>query len=105
MYKTFTVAAQEAEKLRKTKWKLFCETPCIIFPLYFSPGPSHKLTYAILKQKFPDYSSIVWRDGQGGFGDVCFRMIEQAWIGGIDSYYIVTVNACHFTERFSRKID
>ena len=29
----------------------------------FSPGPAHKLTYEILKENFPSYSSIVWRDG------------------------------------------
>jgi len=31
--------------------------------IYSSPGPSHKLTFSILKTKFPDYSSIIWRDG------------------------------------------
>ena len=28
-----------------------------------SPGPSHKITYSILKEKLPDYASIIWRDG------------------------------------------
>ena len=32
------------------------------FP-FFSPGPSHKLTFSILKSNFPDYNSIMWRDG------------------------------------------
>ena len=31
--------------------------------IYSSPGPSHKLAFSILKIKFPDYSSILWRDG------------------------------------------
>jgi len=31
--------------------------------IYSSPGPVHKLTYAILKEKFSDYKSIMWRDG------------------------------------------
>lgn len=31
--------------------------------IYSSPGPSHKLTFSILKTKFPEYSSIIWRDG------------------------------------------
>ena len=31
--------------------------------LFFSPGPSHKLTFSILKSNFPDYNSIMWRDG------------------------------------------
>lgn len=31
--------------------------------IYSSPGPSHKLSFSILKTKFPDYSSILWRDG------------------------------------------
>ena len=33
------------------------------FPVCFSPGPAHKITYAILKEKFPNFNSIVWRDG------------------------------------------
>jgi len=31
--------------------------------IYSSPGPSHKLTFSILKTKFPEYNSIIWRDG------------------------------------------
>ncbi|XP_023336647.1 uncharacterized protein LOC111707739 [Eurytemora carolleeae] len=31
--------------------------------IFSSPGPAHKITYGILKEKFPDYSSIIWRDG------------------------------------------
>ena len=31
--------------------------------IYSNPGPSHKLTFGILKTKFPEYSSIIWRDG------------------------------------------
>merc|ERR1711864_9512 len=31
--------------------------------IYSSPGPSHKLTFSLLKEAFPDYSSIIWRDG------------------------------------------
>jgi len=31
--------------------------------IYSSPGPAHKITYAILKEKFPNFNSIVWRDG------------------------------------------
>lgn len=31
--------------------------------IYSSPGPIHKTTYKILKEKFTDYNSIMWRDG------------------------------------------
>lgn len=31
--------------------------------IYSSPGPSHKITYGLLKEKLPDYNSIIWRDG------------------------------------------
>lgn len=30
--------------------------------IYSTPGPSHKLCYNLLKEKFPD-SHIIWRDG------------------------------------------
>jgi len=31
--------------------------------IYSSPGSIHKITYRILKDKYPDYKSIQWRDG------------------------------------------
>jgi hypothetical protein len=31
--------------------------------IYSTPGPSHKVTFGILKKSFPDYTSIIWRDG------------------------------------------
>ena len=34
-YKTFAVAVQEAEILAKTKWNVFCRTPCNIGLLSF----------------------------------------------------------------------
>ena len=42
----------------------FADILKVIFLYFlFSPGPSHKLTFSILKTKFPDYNSIIWRDG------------------------------------------
>ena len=41
--------------------QVFCKP--FIFYFLSSPGPSHKLTFSILKTKFPDYNSIIWRDG------------------------------------------
>lgn len=31
--------------------------------IYSTAGPSHKITFGILKNSFPDYASIIWRDG------------------------------------------
>jgi hypothetical protein len=31
--------------------------------IYSSPGSIHKITYSLLKQNYPDYKSIQWRDG------------------------------------------
>ena len=31
--------------------------------VYSMPGPSHKITFDIIKTNYPDYRSVVWRDG------------------------------------------
>jgi hypothetical protein len=31
--------------------------------VYSMPGPTHKITFDLLKNSYPDYSSIIWRDG------------------------------------------
>ena len=31
--------------------------------ILFSPGPTHKLSYQIIKDKFSSYNSVMWKDG------------------------------------------